>query len=184
MFPEQFVLTKRGGGLLKNYYYEFMKENPELFIVADDGCNIVGFCMGYLCEKKGFKKNFVSRNFVALALRTFMLVVSGNRVFYSRIKKSTAPKNDIHSDETIVTDIYNTNQKGDLLSICVETSLRGTGVAAEMLSEYEKRLKLLDRKLCLLSVENKNVGAIRFYEKNGYRVYKKYGESYQYGKVL
>lgn len=161
-----------------------MKEDPELFIVADDGKNIVGFCMGYVCEKTGFKKHFVSNNFIALALKCLMLVFSGNRIFYNRIVKRVSSKKNDFGDENIVPNLYASNQKGDLLSICVEKSLRGTGVAAEMLLEYENRLKGLDKKLCVLSVENTNLGAIRFYEKNGYRVYKKYGESYQYGKVL
>lgn len=161
-----------------------MKEDPELFIVADDGKNIVGFFMGYLCEKTGFKKLFVSNNFIALALRCLMLVFSGNRTFYNRIVKRISSKKNDFSDENIVPNLYTSDLKGDLLSICVEKSLRGTGVAAGMLLEYENRLKELDKKLCVLSVENTNLGAIRFYEKNGYRVYKKYGESYQYGKVL
>lgn len=182
-FPNS-LSSQMGGGLLKNYYWEFMKENPELFIVADDGRDIVGFCMGYLCEKRGFKKNYVSHNFIALALRCVVLAVSGNRVFYKRIAKKVSSKNDKLGDEIIVADTYDSVQKGDLLSICVEGSLRGTGIAAEMLLEYENRLKQLDRRLCVLSVENSNSQAIRFYEKNGYRIYKKYGESYQYGKVL
>ena len=56
MFSQQFILTN-GGGLLRMYYLEYMIENPELFIVAEDDQEIVGCCMGYLCENNEFRKN-------------------------------------------------------------------------------------------------------------------------------
>ena len=182
-FPNS-LSSQMGEKLLQKYYWEFMKEDPELFVVADNGDDIVGFCMGYLCNKSGFKKNYVSNNIFALALRCVVLAISGNRVFYKRISQKFSTKNNANDDEIIVADAYDPAQKGDLLSICLDSSLRGTGIAKEMLSEYEDRLRHLDRKLCLLSVENNNSQAIRFYEKNGYIVYKKYGESLQYGKAL
>lgn len=114
-----------------------MKEDSNLFIVADTGQNIVGFCMGYLCVKTGFKKHFVFNNFIVLAFKVLMLIASGNRIFYNRIVKSISSKKNSFSDETIVPDIYTSNQKGDLLSNCVEKSLRGTEVVAEMLLEYK-----------------------------------------------
>ena len=157
-----------------------MIENPELFIVAEDDQEIVVCCMGYLCENNEFRKKFISHNFISLAFRTALLVISENRVFYKRASQNKKSKDHI----IIIDETHTPQEKGDLLSIFVQDSQRGTGVANNLLLEYENRLKQLNRNFCVLSVENTNLCAINFYKKNGYIMYKKYGESLQYGKIL
>ena len=48
--------------MLTSFYLEYMKDNPELFVVADDEeRGIVGFCMGYYMDKDDQMQNFLRR---------------------------------------------------------------------------------------------------------------------------
>ena len=186
-FPKSFstVLGYTGGDLLTRYYQEYMSKAPELFFVAENESNdIIGFCMGYYMEENNFQSDFLKHNLVRIIMRFLVLLVSGNKIawkkFFSFLRKNESDVKVIRSE---LDDIPLT-KKGDLLSICVLPDCRGSGVANQLIHEYERALFDNGRSVCMLSVESDNARGIRFYEKNGYMVYKKYGESYQYGKVL
>lgn len=58
------------------------------------------------------------------------------------------------------------------MSICILPEFRGNGMAQELINEYHNILRANGRKVCLLSVETGNGRAIKFYERNGYEIYK------------
>lgn len=83
------------------------------------------------------------------------------------------------SDWTIVNDKYEhilNNQRGDLLSVCVIPEVRGKGYAQSMMEAYLAAMKKHGRKLCLLSVRTDNLRARRYYERNGFEIYRTRGE--------
>lgn len=69
-----------GGNLLTSFYLEYMKDNPELFVVADDEeMGIVGFCMGYYMDKDDQMQNFLRNNRIKVMWKTFLLMLTLNK---------------------------------------------------------------------------------------------------------
>jgi len=68
------------------------------------------------------------------------------------------------------------NYRGDLLSVCVLPESRGKGYAQGMMEAYLAVMKANGRKLCLLSVKTCNLRARRYYERNGFEIYRTRGE--------
>lgn len=161
------------------FYKEYLLDNPELFVVAEDeNQRIVGFCMGYYMDKDDQMQNFMRKNRYRVAWKTVLLLLSGNKPTWKKILARLKHKPDV-SDWTIVNDKYEhilNNQRGDLLSVCVLPECRGNGYAQGMMDLYLDSMKSHGRKLCLLSVLADNLRARRYYERNGFELYRKRGE--------
>lgn len=168
-----------GGNLLISFYSEYLKDNPELFWVADDEeKGIVGFCMGYYMDKDDQMQNFVKHNRFKVLWKTFLLMLSGNKQTWNKMLARFKHKPSL-SDWTIVNDKYENilnNQRGDLLSVCVIPEGRGKGYAQSMMEAYLAAMNTHGRKLCLLSVKTDNLRARRYYERNGFEIYRTRGE--------
>lgn len=177
-----------GGNLLETFYMEYMNDNPELFVVADDeNSGIVGFCMGYYMDKDDQMQNFLHKNRLRILWKTFLLLLIGNKQAWNKILSRLKHKPDI-SDWTIVNDKYENmknEERGDLLSVCVLPDCRGKGYAQGMMENYLDAMKKAGRKLCLLSVKKDNERAKRYYERNGFELYRTRGnEGLTYIKLL
>lgn len=167
-----------GSNLLETFYMEYMNDNPELFVVADDeNSGIVGFCMGYYMDKDDQMQNFLHKNRLRILWKTFLLLLIGNKQAWNKIISRLKHKPDI-SDWTIVNDKYESiknEERGDLLSVCVLPECRGKGYAQGMMNLYLHEMKNAGRKLCLLSVKKDNERAKRYYERNGFELYRTRG---------
>ena len=167
-----------GGNLLEAFYMEYMKDNPELFVVAEDEeSGIVGFCMGYYMDKDDQMQNFLHNNRLRILWKTFLLLLIGNKQAWNKIISRLKHKPDL-SDWTIVNDKYESiknEERGDLLSVCVLPEFRGKGYAQGMMNLYLLEMKKACRKLCLLSVKKDNERAKRYYERNGFELYRTRG---------
>ena len=87
-FPNSFSTALCGGGLLKAFYNEYLKDVPGLFFVAEDEQNgICGFCMGYFCEHNEYWKKFLKHNFFRVFFRCIKLALTGNKAFYKKYSK-------------------------------------------------------------------------------------------------
>lgn len=168
-----------GGNLLVSFYREYLNDNPELFWVADDeDKGIVGFCMGYYMDKDDQMQNFMKHNRFKILWKTLLLMLSGNKQTWNKMLARFKHKPS-QSDWTIVNDKYEhilNNQRGDLLSVCVIPEGRGKGYAQSMMEAYLDAMKTHGRKLCLLSVKTDNLRARRYYERNGFEIYRTRGE--------
>ena len=168
-----------GGNLLVSFYREYLNDNPELFWVADDeDKGIVGFCMGYYMDKDDQMRNFMKHNRFKVLWKTLLLMLSGNKQTWAKMLARFKHKPS-QSDWTIVNarneHILN-DQRGDLLSVCVIPEGRGKGYAQSMMEAYLAAMKVYGRKLCLLSVRTDNLRARRYYERNGFEIYRTIGE--------
>lgn len=165
--------------MLISFYLEYIRDNPELFIVADDEKHgIVGFCMGYYMDKDDQMQNFLHNNRLQVMWKTLLLMLSGNRPTWNKMLSRCKHKPSVR-DWTIVNDKYEhilNNQRGDLLSVCVLPDYRGKGYAQGMMERYLAVMKEHGRKLCLLSVKTDNMRARRYYERNGFELYRTRGE--------
>jgi len=139
--------------------------------------------MGYYCEKNDYMKNFFKHNIFQISLRIFILLISGNRQAWKKVKGVfVKEKPFVIVDETIPMKETTT---GDLLSICVLPEFRGSYVAQSLIEEYINKLKNKGRDLCLLTVDVNNGRGIRFYERNGFIPYReREGQARTYAKYL
>ena len=168
-----------GGNLLISFYLEYFNDNPELFWVADDDeKGIVGFCMGYYMDKDDQMQNFMKHNRLRIIWKTFFLLLSFNNQAWKKIFSRIKHKPSLN-DWTIVNDRYENilnDQRGDLLSVCVVPDGRGKGYAQDMMDAFLAAMKNHGRKLLLLSVKTDNIRARKYYERNGFELYRKRGE--------
>ena len=174
--------------MLISFYLEYMKDNPELFVVADDEeKGIVGFCMGYYMDKDDQMQNFLHNNRIKVIWKTMLLMLAGNKPTWNKVLARFKHRPSV-SDWVIVNDKYEqilNSQRGDLLSVCVLPDCRGKGYAQDMLEKFLAAMKERGRRLCLLSVETNNLRARRYYERNGFELYRKRGgEGLTYMKLL
>ena len=174
--------------LLSLFYNEFLIDNPELFVVAEDENNgIVGFCMGYYMDKDDQIQNFMHNNRVKILWKTLLLMFFGNKQTWKKMISRFKHK-PVVSDWTIVNykyeDIGN-DKRGDLLSVCVLPEYRGRGISQQLMESYLTVMKEHGRELCLLSVKTANERARHYYERNGFELYRTRGaEGLTYIKKL
>lgn len=139
--------------------------------------------MGYLLTDPSFMKKFFWHNFISLGLKCFYLMLSGNKLFYKKLKSSV-----IRSKEAniILADISNIKKDkvGDLLSICVLPSYRGMGTSTELINCFNNVLFEKGMSLSILTVLSDNSRAICFYEKCGYFKYMQSENKICYAKYL
>lgn len=163
-FPGSFS-TALGTSLLRKFYLQYLKN---LFLVAANGDSIVGFCMGYLCDRGNCNRYFIKRNFIHIGFRYISLLIEGNKRAWERLKLSR--RSQASNIQVLNSSLQNTpsSECGDLLSICVLPEYRGSETANELMCNYQKALKKVGRSVCFLTVAVENSRAIRFYEKNGF----------------
>ena len=167
-FPNSFS-SSLGKRLLRKFYYEYIIDVPELFLVCEnENHEIVGFCMGYYMENNNYTSKFFKHNWLSIILRFLFNLLIFDKRSWNKLLKSNK-KNWITLNHDF--DDVPTNQRGDLLSICVLSRYRGKGYANAMIKKYESILKSEERTVCMLSVKAHNERAIHFYEKNGYIAY-------------
>lgn len=168
-----------GGNLLEAFYSVYLKETPELFIVADDETHgVVGFCMGYFMDKDDQLQIFLHDNRIRVFWKTILLLIIGNKHTWKKIIARIKHKPSVN-DWTIVDDKYEfipTKERGDLLSVCVLPEFRKKGYAQGMMIKFLSAMRGSNMKLCLLSVKSDNEIARYYYEKNGFEVYRTRGE--------
>lgn len=173
-FPDYF-LTLFGTDLLSKYYAEFLNEN-DLFIVACEGEEIIGFCMGYYGNSTA-RERFEINNKMAIIRKLLILCLSLNKLaikkcFNRLINRKSA-------DKKFIPDV-------DLLSICVLPDYRGTGVSKEMVELFERRCLNSGHKIsnCTLSVISNNTRARNFYEGIGYQILEEKDNEIKYIKYF
>lgn len=173
----------RRGYLQQQFYKEYLDDVPELFLVAEDKGTIVGFCMGYYCERNNYMHNYLKNNFLQIMSRAFFLILTGNNQAWRKIKGIFIKKDafEVINNE-IKVDVENT---GDLLSICVIPECRGNGTAQSLMDKYLEQLRKSGKRLCLLTVDVENDRGIHFYEKNGFLGYKEAAmQARTYAKII
>lgn len=163
-FPSYFS-TKFGPSLLQRYYGAFWEED-HLFVVAEDEEQIIGFCMGNRADSRA-KDRFVRKNLVRLAMRCLGLVLRGDRDIlrkawsYLKSRVLTGPARSEAGEKESAGEV------GDLLSICVDETYRGSDTAVRLVEAFEAQLRQAGICSYALSVKTENNRAQVFYEKLG-----------------
>lgn len=85
-FPNSFS-TALGSKLLKKFYYEFISDIPELFLVSEDSDqSINGFCMGYYMENYHYMKSFIKHNIISVSLKMLLCLLRFDKRAWKKIK--------------------------------------------------------------------------------------------------
>jgi len=176
---EDYFSSKLGSKLLKNFYYEYYLKFPELFLVAYDPTNkkIIGFTNGYIIGQN-IRNAFIQKNFFPLLLQGISLLLRLDKTAWKKVfsvfkrKKSDpcAPKTK--------------DGEGDLLSICVLPSYRGTTAATLMVNMFEESLKKLQIDTYYLTVYAENARANSFYQKIGMSIFYQSEADIKYKKTF
>lgn len=178
-FPDYFS-TKLGKSLLKDFYAQYLKKFPHLFVVAsdEDANKIVGLTNGYVIGQN-IRDGFVKNNFVRLMLKGVYLLVTFDKVAWGKVSKFFKKSNNANVNSNKSKD-----GEGDLLSICVLPSYRGSGASYLMVEKFEEGLKELNINTYYLSVFLDNERARAFYEKCGFEFFNENAVEVKYKKTI
>ena len=164
-FPDYF-LTTMGTKLLSKFYKEYYDENKELFIVAENDDDIVGFVMGYLTGSQA-RASFERKNRLLLIIKVIGRCLIFDKEAILRVKKkiqSFIKKQPTNTDQP---------KEATLLSICILPDYQGGKRAETLVRLFENALQKMNKHIYTLSVKNDNIRGIRFYEKVGFSVQKR-----------
>lgn len=192
-FPKDEHFTTLMGGdknLTERMYEAYLRED-NLFLVAEEGNEIIGFCMGHLYGSKAMDI-FYKTNAGALIQRTLVLLLQGHPLAWKKVmgimemewqkmkrKITHAPKPKIvYLSEDI------NSPTASLLSICVLKDYRGKGVSTLLFEAYERLLAAKEVKAFTLATWSGNTRGIAFYEKIGMRLRQHRGTYMQFIKDI
>lgn len=166
-FPE-FFLTRLGGQFLKILYKAFLNDKKCIFILTEvDDC-VCGFAVGSLPGAKSVRR-IVFENTISIFFSSFVSIVRLRMAILERLLFFLFPKS--------VSRIQ-LQSRATLRSIAVKPTQRGTGVAVKMLLHFEKMAVAQGAASVLLTTDaDQNERAIRFYNKCGYKVCRRFKSS-------
>ena len=167
-FPES-IITKMGKGASERYY-KWQLEGPHSLypIVALRSGEIVGFCFGGVSRgsMRGYLKKYGFYLFIQILFNPTLFL---RRKFFR--KMATALRSLFGGSWARSQGEVQSSQKRNsfgILAICVIPSVKGSGVAREIMEESESEARKRGFSRMHLTVASDNGRAIRFYEKLGY----------------
>ncbi len=168
-FPaSEHFTTLMGGGhknLTELMYLEYLIED-NLFLVAEDKNQIIGFCMGNLYTSKAMG-NFYKKYRLQFLCRTCSLLLVGNVLAWKKVVSTLMETLKKKEGKRLSQDVN--RPSASLRSICVLPECRGDGVAQKLVAEFERLLKDRGVKAYTLGTWPGNERAIAFYKKMGLR---------------
>lgn len=173
-----------GGDLAAAFYLEYLKDFPELFIVADASGTVVGFCMGYCLNRRDQLSRFIKSNTARLFLKVPMLLLMGDKSTWKKVYQVITKSGEKEEVINPLPENIAQSEISDILSICVLPEYRGLNIATRLINEFLQTSKDKQCKACLLTVEDNNLRAINFYKKMGFEVYSNKVNKKGYKKVL
>ena len=173
-----------GGDLAAAIYLEYLKDFPELFIVAEHDGDIVGFCMGYYLDKKNQLSQFLKHNVKRLLLKVPALLLMGDKSTWKKVYQIITRSQERVEVINPIPENITPSEICDILSICVLPEFRGRNLASRLVEEFIKTAREKLCKVCLLTVENDNLRAVNFYKRMGFVVYSDKINKKGYKKML
>ncbi len=161
-----YFLSSFGKELVKKYYEMFLLEN-DLFVLAIDKQNVVGFCMGDLkgsIARAKFEETYRTALIFSILKQCICLNKQAIRKVMDRLKTCFVRKKQTSQTQSPAISA----DAADLLSIGVLPEYRGTGCSEKLLLEFEKLLKEKHIRCYTLSVLKENERTKSFYLKHGF----------------
>lgn len=152
-----FFLTSLGPSFLNAYYSSFMKEKNSILLVAKDRSHsVVGFCAGG--KNSGtFNVILVLKNLLTFLRVGILMLVNSPRSILRLAMNMRKPT------------LKRLENDFELQSIATQPSLRGMGIARDLLTVFEKMVFSKGfTSVTLTTDKNENDDVVRFYIQNGY----------------
>lgn len=134
-FPD-YMISKLGNRLVANYYKEFLEED-NLFVIAEEENEIIGFCMGYI-KGSHAREKFVANNRTQLIKRLLWLCCRLDKLAISKgfsyLKGKLCKKKNPIDKSQVKKKI---SKQGDLLSICIKKYKRGGTIGVNLVNELK-----------------------------------------------
>jgi ribosomal protein S18 acetylase RimI-like enzyme len=163
-FPE-FFLTRLGGRFLKILYRAFLNDRKCIFILAEVDGSICGFAVGSLPGAKSYRR-IAFENAIPIFFSSFGRIVKSRMAILERICFVLFAKSVSRIQFKSI---------ASLRSIAVDPMQHGTGIAVKMLLEFEKVALAQGASSVLLTTDaDQNERVIRFYNKCGYKVCRRF----------
>lgn len=180
-FPDYFLTKLDGGnGKLLSKFYQSYLQNDAFFVVAEDEGEVVGFVMGYIIPNAASEK-FEKENFWLLSGRFALLLLQFNKMAWERI---FARLKAMLAKRPATTPECSDSTKASLLSICLKSEYRGSGVATQLIKEFEAICLTKGVNYYTLTALATNERGNSFYKKLGFEIKQQDGHSVCYFKRL
>lgn len=145
--------------LLERMYAELCRENPFPMVATDSSGQVLGFVVGNFAKYIGqARKSFLANNYVAIAASALLSPLA-------LLKKISDRLSIFLSRES-----FTSQARMRLISIAVAPASQHKAVGKLLLEAFEDNLKQEGVVFYGLSVKENNFSAVRFYQKNGFRV--------------
>lgn len=157
-----FFLTSLGHDFLKTFYYTVVSSNLHVGVCVCNGNKLVGFAIGTL-HSNGFYRTILKKNKLLYLQLALKLLFKNTKAILRLTKKMNKKQTQqVHDD----------GNYAELLSICVDSSMKNKGLGSLLLKEFEKKIVVNHiKKLSLTTDALNNNTANSFYCKNGYELY-------------
>lgn len=183
-FPSS-LSTRLGKSYVQKTLEWFLaKPNRFLYHIMKNG-QVVGYCGGFIPAKPGdgsssgmlqYAFNAAFRGIVKNPLLLFHPeVVANYRFLWMNIKRKITGKAKPFKP---VSESKPFKQYVGLVVIGVHPDFRGTGIAQELMAEFEKRTKEFDQDEMVLSVKKDNARAIKAYSNFGWIVREEHNQTF------
>ncbi|MGD9702350.1 MAG: N-acetyltransferase family protein [Acidimicrobiia bacterium] len=179
-FPDYF-LTHLGPSFLQRYYEAFLREPHTVVIGSVDG-RPAGFVAG-TTDLARFRRDLYTPN-----LLRFPAIVAGKIVVDPVVRRHVFAR--LHHVRLAVSSLLHRGDRSApeqgaettsyLFSICVDPATQGTGMADAVMAGYIEAERTRGARRIRLSVFDDNARAIRFYERGGWKVSDREGNSVLY----
>ena len=192
-FPDSLssLLGKRFCAKMLEWY--IVAERGVLFHVVDDG-HVAGYCSGVVTKfqgQHGASTSIVQYAFVEFALafvrRPWLLLHPEMLKKRQLIARNLRMKFKVESPDLLKQEFRpapKATTYWGLVGIGVTPQYRGKGLGTLLLNEFERKAREDGVDEVHLSVKQQNAGAIKLYERNGWRVSSRSSDSFEMSKSL
>ncbi|NLE57010.1 MAG: GNAT family N-acetyltransferase [Planctomycetes bacterium] len=190
-FPGYF-LTHLGPTFLRRFYAEFCHYSYGLVARRVTDGKIVGLVAGWTSSRLHCRR-FYRRNLpLLLPLVLYRFVIDpvirrqvGTRMWHVKCALTSAlPVMRRRKPQVVTGKEPDQLSRAGLLSIAVDPDYQGTGLAGELMREFEDLLRAAGHQAVRLSVFAENERAIAFYRKSGWELVRSSTSSWSFEKTL
>lgn len=143
-------------------FYSYLLDGKNIFVVAEDGDQILGFVVGGEWKYIESKLNrFIKENVMRYAWQ----IVIHPRTWLKSVRKFIGLFYRPKHDYILLDDV----EKYTLLSIATAKRSQGKGIGSGLIDAFNDEMKQISNRY-FLSVQDNNENAIRFYGKKGFVV--------------
>lgn len=158
-----FFLSALGSRFLRLLYEEILASADGVLVVADDGGGVVGFAAGTL-EQRGFYRALLRRRMIGFALAALPAALRRPVIIPRLVRALRRPAESATASAAAC-----------LMSLAVAPSVSGQGHGARLVAAFCEQLRSRGAgEVCLTTDAEGNDAVNRFYERQGFRVARRF----------